>query len=305
MTFDPIAIIGAGAVGAYYGARLAQAGADVHFFTRSDCAPIRAHGLRVQSFVGDFTLDSVNVYDDTAAMPKSKLIIVSLKATAQADYVRLVRPVVREDSIILCLQNGLGNEQILADAFGADRVLGAIAYTCINRVGPGEIAHTAHGKLRIGEFGSHSVTRAEQIAEMWRRAKVPADAVSDLRRFRWHKLVWNIPFNGWGAAMDLHTEALLATPTGAQLVRDTMQEVVDAAAALGMTFEPDLIDDQIAKTREMAAYQSSMQLDRQQQRGMEIDAIITEPLRQAERAGVRVPLIRTLDRLLRAIPSRG
>src|SRR5688572_9045526 len=98
MTFDPIAIIGAGAVGAYYGARLAQHGADVHFFTRGDYGAVREQGLRVQSFVGDFALQPVNVYADTAAMPKAKLVIVALKATAQRDYVRLVKPVVADDS---------------------------------------------------------------------------------------------------------------------------------------------------------------------------------------------------------------
>lgn len=301
MTLDPIAVVGAGAVGAYYGARLAQHGADVHFYTRSDAAAIREHGLRVQSFAGDFDLKPVQVYDDTAKMPPARLIIVALKATARRDYVRLVRPIVRDDSIIVCLQNGLGNEEIFADAFGADRVLGAIAYTCINRIGPGQITHTAHGKLRIGEFASRRTTRAQQLADLWRSAQVPADAVEDLRRFRWHKLVWNIPFNGWGAALDLHTAALLAMPTGIQLVRDTMQEVIDAAAALGMTFEPNIIDDQIAKTLEMAAYHSSMQLDRQHRRPMEIDAIFGEPIRQAEAAGVKVPLIRMIERLLRTV----
>ncbi|MGC4032307.1 MAG: 2-dehydropantoate 2-reductase [Tepidisphaeraceae bacterium] len=302
MSFKRIAVIGAGAVGAYYGGRLAEHGHDVSFFTRSDFAALRERGLRVKSVHGDFTLANPNVYDDTAAMPSADLVIVSLKATAKADYVRLVRPVVHDQSVIVCLQNGLGNEDVFADAFGNHRVFGGIAYTCINRIGPGDISHTAHGRVRVGAFRESPFPVAQQIADMMKAANIIAEAVEDLKWFRWQKLLWNIPFNGWGAALDLHSAAILRNAGGEQLIRDTMAEVQRAAAAVGVTLDQSLVDANIKQTREMGDYHSSMQLDRQAGRAMEIDAVIAEPLRQARAAGEgELPLISTMQRCLEAL----
>ncbi|HEX8323217.1 MAG TPA: ketopantoate reductase C-terminal domain-containing protein, partial [Tepidisphaeraceae bacterium] len=172
-----------------------------------------------------------------------------------------------------------------ADAFGDRRVLGAIAYTCINRVGPAEIDHTAHGLVRIGAFANADPATAEAVAALMRDARIDAAAVNDLHHYRWQKLVWNIPFNGWGAVMDRHTQQLLDTPGGERLIRDTMEEVVRAAAAVGVALEAGIADDQIGRTRQMGAYHSSMQLDRQAGRAMEVDAVVAEPLRRAKAAG--------------------
>jgi 2-dehydropantoate 2-reductase len=290
-----IAVIGAGAVGAYYGGRLAQAGSDVSFYTRGGAAELRTGGLHVSSCAGDFDLTAVRAFDDVAAIGRADLIIVSLKSTAAGSYVDLVRPLVGDDSAILCMQNGLGNEEVFADAFGPERVMGAIAYTCINRVSAGRILHTAHGLLRIGEFASRKMDRAQSIAAMFRAAKVPAEAVEDLRHYRWEKLVWNIPFNGWGAALDLHTAQLLATAAGLRLIRETMAEVIRAAKSVGVLLKDSHIDFEISRTREMGDYHSSMQLDRQHHRGLETQAILAEPLKLATAAGDGdLPLMTTL-----------
>ena len=248
MSLGRIAVIGAGAVGGYYGGRLAAAGHAVDFFTRSDAAAFKEQGLHVRSVHGDFTIERPSVFDDTSKMPTADLVVVALKATAIADYVRLIRPLVHDRSIVLCLQNGLGNEEIFAEAFGDDRVLGAIAYTCINRVGPGEIEHTAEGLVRVGAFGRADPATAEAIAATMRGANIDAKAVADLHHFRWHKLVWNIPFNGWGAALDRHTAQLLATPDGEGLIRETMAEVVRAAASVGVRLDEGLVDQQVDRT---------------------------------------------------------
>ena len=303
MNVRRIAVIGAGAVGAYYGGRLTQAGHVVDFFSRSDAGVLRSHGLRVRSVDGDFTIASPGVFDDVAGMPPADVVIVALKATARADYVRLVRPVLHDGSIIVCLQNGLGNEEVFASAFGDNRVLGGIAYTCINRVGAGEIVHTAEGRVRVGPYGRAGLDAAESVAGMMRDANIQAEAVADLHFFRWQKLAWNIPFNGWGAALDRHTAELLATPGGGALIRDTMAEVLSAARSVGVDLGGDaLIDDQIARTHRMGEYHSSMQLDRQAGRAMEIDAVVAEPLRQAKAAGCGpLPMIEVMLRCLQAV----
>ena len=148
-----IVILGTGALGAYYGGRLAQHGHDVHFHTRSDAAAIRARGLIVESVRGDFAIaaDRVRVYDDVAAMPKADLVIVTLKCTARPHYRELLEPLVHDRTRVLCLQNGLGNEEAFAEIVGRERVMGGIAFVCINRVAPGHARHSSHGQIKLGE----------------------------------------------------------------------------------------------------------------------------------------------------------
>src|ERR1700683_5312070 len=151
---DPIiAVIGGGAVGGYYGARLIQHGHRVHLLTASDCGHIQKFGMKISSRDGDFSLKpgQVNAYDDPQKMPKADLVVVTLKTTANHRMWELVEPVVKNETVILTLQNGLGNEELLSGLFGRERVIGGMAFVCINRVGPGEISHTDHGLIKIGE----------------------------------------------------------------------------------------------------------------------------------------------------------
>ncbi|MFT3788060.1 MAG: 2-dehydropantoate 2-reductase [Tepidisphaeraceae bacterium] len=307
-----IAILGTGAVGAYYGGRLAQHGHDVHFYARSDAAAIRQRGLIVESFRGDFTIpaDRVHVYDDVTKMPRADLVIVTLKATAKPQYRELITPLLHDRTRVLCLQNGFGNEEAFAEVVGRERVMGAIAFVCINRVGPGHAKHTSHGLVKLGEFAGPLTDDSRRLVQWMVDSNIEAQAVDDLRRIRWEKLVWNIPFNGFGAALDLHTAGLLRSADGVSLVRATMHEVVKAGRAVGVDLRDDVIERLIETTYAAGDYHTSMQLDRQSGRAMEVDAILAEPIRQAEAAGCRdLPRMKALLEALRVVdgattPSR-
>jgi 2-dehydropantoate 2-reductase len=164
---DSIAIVGAGAVGGYYGARLAQHGRVVHFLLRSDYTAVKQHGLEIKSCDGDFFLppDRLNVYDRASQMPVVDLVVVTLKTTSNHQFAELISPLLGPATCILTLQNGLGNEQSLADLFGKQRILGGLAFTCINRTRPGQIHHMDHGTIRLGEFSSGPTPRAHEIAK--------------------------------------------------------------------------------------------------------------------------------------------
>src|SRR5690242_11504887 len=138
MSKESFAIIGAGAVGSYYGARLVQGGQDVHFLVRSDYDALRSRGMQVRSCAGDFHLPSeqLNVYRDPREMPKVDWVIVALKTTSNHLFEPLIRPLLKDSTAIVTIQNGLGNEEALAKLFGSQRILGGVAFTCINRVGP-------------------------------------------------------------------------------------------------------------------------------------------------------------------------
>ncbi len=309
-THDPkalsIAVVGAGAVGGYYGARLAQHGHDVHFLLRSDYDVVRRRGFVVQSHDGDFNLapDQLHVYNDASKLPPVDLVIVALKTTSNAALGSLVAPMLKSDTAILTLQNGLGNERYLSDLFGAHRVLGGLAFVCINRTGPGEIRHTDHGMIRLGEFvGPSDSPRAQQICAMFQASKVHCQVLPDLNLGRWEKLVWNVPFNGLGAALDTPTDVLLRTEDGRALVAGLMHEVVRAARALGIGLSETVVNHQIERTRTMGGYRTSMQIDRQERRPMEVEAILGEPLRAGRAVGVEMPLLEMLYRLVRLVNS--
>jgi 2-dehydropantoate 2-reductase len=298
---DPvIAVIGAGAVGGYYGARLIQHGHRVHLLTPSDCESIRKNGMTIRSRDGDFSLGpgEVRAYANPSKMPKADLVVVTLKTTANDRMGELVSPVLKEDSIILTLQNGLGNEELLSMLFGAERVLGGMAFVCINRTGPGEISHTDHGMIRIGEPKGGVSERARKIARLFSESKVPCDVLEDLTFGRWDKLVWNVPFNGLGAALDLTTDQLIGSKEGLDLVRRLCGEVIEACKPLGVQFKLNVIEEKIRHTQTMGAYKTSMQIDRQMGRAMEIEAIIGRPLQVAKENGVATSYMEMLYGIL-------
>lgn len=295
--FRTISVVGAGALGGYYGGRLAQHGHDVHFLLRGDYDAVRASGLTVKSIDGDFTLppDRVRAHRDVREMPKSDLVLVTIKSTANDQLPALVAPLLHETTTIVTLQNGLGNEDLLADQFGPHRVLGGMAFVCINRVAPGVIHHTDHGLIRLGEFSGGRSARAETIAAMFNAARIRTNVLDDLRYGRWEKLVWNVPFNGLGALLDATTDKLIGDEThGLPLVRALMGEVVAAANANGVALPAAVIEQKIDATRTMGAYRSSMQVDRQQGRAMEVEAIFGQPLRAARAGGVATPHLEML-----------
>jgi len=302
-----IAIVGAGAVGGYYGARLAQHRHDVHFLLRSDYDAIRRDGWTIRSIAGDFRLapGQTQIYKDVREMPRCDLVIVTLKTTANDQFERIVGPLLKDDTAILTLQNGLGNEDRLAELFGPQRVLGGLAFVCANRLAPGVIHHIDHGMIRVGEFGGGSSERASRIARIFQSSNVPCEMLDDLRCGRWSKLVWNVPFNGLGAVLNLTTDRLIDDPAGVQLLSAIMREVIAAAEQLGMNMPADMVDRMMRHTQTMGAYRSSMQIDRQAARPMEVEAILGEPLRQAAKAAVPTPCLEMLYRLVKLVDNHS
>lgn len=301
---DPVVcIIGTGAVGGYYGARLAQHGRNVHFLLRGDYDAVRRRGWIIKSCDGDFALPpgTVHVYDDPRKMPAADLVIVTLKTTANRQFEPLIRPLLKSNNAILTLQNGLGSEEQLAALFGAERILGGMAFTCINRVAPGEIHHLAEGWIRIGEFNGGRSERADQIARLFTSSGIDCQVLESLRQGRWEKLTWNIPFNGLGAVLDYTTDRLIATEHGRSVVSALIEETASAARALGVHLPADIAQRQIDKTYPMGAYQTSMQVDRREGRPMEVEAILGEPLRQGRAANVSMPRLEALYDLAKIV----
>jgi len=296
-----IGIIGAGALGLYYGAMLQRAGNEVRFLLRRDFAAISTGGLKVFSLNGDFSLPEVKGFQNAVEIGRVDLVLVGLKTFANQDLVELVRPLLGQETAILTLQNGLGNEDLLATAFGAERVLGGVAFLCSNRGEPGEVHHLGEGRIRLGESTGGASDRCRQIAELFCAAGVPCEASDDLTRIRWEKLVWNIPFNGLCALTGKTVTDLLRHPPTRQLVASMMREVI-AAANLQKIKSPIDAEPFIARLLEMSdamtGYRPSMMIDRTESRPLELDAIYAIPLQRATKAGAAMQQVDMLHCLL-------
>jgi 2-dehydropantoate 2-reductase len=296
-----IAVVGAGALGLYYGALLQRAGHEVHFLLRRDYTAIRHAGLQVRSVAGDFALFPVLAHRDSRDIGPVDLVLVGLKTFANQVMVDLIRPLVDARTMLLTLQNGLGNEELLAEAFGAQRTLGGVAFLCANRGEPGTVLHLGEGRIRLGEFSGGLSTRAQHLAERFSAVGAPCEAVSDLIRARWEKLVWNIPFNGLCTLTGKDVTELLAHPPSRALVKQLMEEVVTAANRQGLQKSidgPQFIERMLEMSDRMDHYQPSMMLDRLAGRPLELNAIYDIPLQRAAAQGVDMTRVAMLHALL-------
>ena len=296
-----IAVVGAGALGIYYGARLQRAGNDVRFLMRRDFDAVVRGGLRVTSPEGDFHLDRVQAFRTTEEMGEVDVVLVGLKTFDNDGLVELVRPLMKGSAAVLTLQNGLGNEELLAGAFGVERVLGGVAFLGANRGPPGTVHHLGKGQIRLGEARPGLTARARELAALFVAACVRCEPVADLARARWEKLVWNIPFNGLCALTGQTTDRLVAHPATYREVVGLMHEVIAGANAQGLT-EPIDRDASVAAMMEQTAglgvYRPSMMIDRLEGRTLELGSIYAIPLERAAARGVEMVRVRMLHALL-------
>jgi len=296
-----IGVIGSGALGLYYGAMLQRAGHQVLFLLRSDYRTIKEQGLQVHSTNGDFSLPRVAGFQSAEQIGSVDLVLVGLKTFANKHLTELIGPLIGKETAILTLQNGLGNEELLAETFPAEQILGGVAFLCSNRGEPGHVHHLGEGRIRLGEFSGGLSPRSLSFAEMFSQAGVPCEAIGDLRKARWEKLIWNIPFNGMSALTEKNVNQLLAHPPSRSLIQKIMKEVVAAANAQQLS-EPvngeHFIDHMIHMTEKMYNYCPSMMIDRLEKRPLELTAIYAIPLQLAAQTGIPMPRTEMLYSLL-------
>jgi 2-dehydropantoate 2-reductase len=204
--------------------------------------------------------------------------------------------------------NGLGLEEHFADWFGAGRVFGGLAFTCINRGKPGYIHHMAYGTVTIGHF-QDSPAELKAGLSLWSGSKVQVVPAPSLLRARWEKLCWNIPFSGLCvAAGGITTDRVLQDPGLHAAAHDLMEEVIQAGNAdlesHGETVRIDrdsMIDSMFSRTSTMGAYRPSTMIDYVDGKAMEIEYMFAEPLRRAKSLGLQVPRLTLLSALLNSL----
>ena len=295
------AIIGTGAIGGFYGARLDKAGFEVHFLLHTDYQYVVDHGLTIDSCDGNFTLPSPKVYDSTSEMPQCDVVIVALKTTQNHLLPSLLPPLLKPDTIILLIQNGIGVEADVQQLFPSQPIAAGMAFICSAKAGPGHINHQFYGNINIGNYSCHNPQRYNQMLADFRAAGIGAADVEYLEA-RWKKAVWNMPFNGMTVALNTTTNRLLSCESTHCLIYDQMLEVIGAAQALGVeNLDTRFADKMIANTIKMPPYSPSMKLDFDFHRPMEINYLYTRPIAEARAAGFAMPKLEMLEAELKFI----
>lgn len=298
------AIIGTGAVGGYYGGRLAHAGNEVHFLLHSDYDHVREHGLQVDSCDGSFHLDNPNIYRSTTDMPQVDVVIVALKTTRNHVLKELLPPLLHPETLVLLIQNGIGPEPKLQQQFPGLYLAAGLAFICSAKTEPGRVNHQCYGSINIGNYSCKNQQIIDQLILDFTEAGIKAASI-EYHEARWKKAVWNMPFNGMTVVMNAQTDQLLANPATMQLIRRQMMEVIGAAQALGVKgLDESFADRMIEMTLSMTPYSPSMKLDYDFHRPMEIDYLYSNAIAEAHRVGYAMPCLEMLEAQLRFLQEK-
>ena len=288
-------IIGAGAIGGYYGSKLAYSGQEVHFLSHSDYQFVREHGMLVDSCDGSFHLEHVNVYQYSADMPKCDVVIVGLKTINNHLLPELLPPLLHEKTVVVLIQNGIGVETDVQQMFPEVQLVAGLAFICSAKTEPGHVNHQCYGSINLANYSCKDENLFDNIINDFTNAAIPTASVP-YDEARWKKAVWNMPFNGMTVALNTQTDLLLKNPATRQLIRDMMAEVVGAAQHQGITgLDEAFIDKMIDMTDNMTPYSPSMKLDYDFHRPMEIYYIYSRPIQIAREAGFPMPNLEMLE----------
>ena len=306
-----IAVIGAGAVGCYYGARLAEAGHDVRFLLHGDVDAVRRDGFHLTSHLGDLHLPSPTVAEsaqDLAADGAVDWLLVTLKSCDLGQTAALANPLLGADTRVLAIIDGIGIEDELAEMLRRYGIFGGLGFIGVGLPRPGRIMHREFGALEIGHHGDDADALDDAVA-LWEATVVAARPTDCLMRARWHKMLWDVPFNGLSvAAAGANSDYILETPALRDFARRVMDEIaVLANADLAAKGLPRIEDTDAACERAVRLMGTTEKhippagVEFVRQRPLEVEAMFDRPLRRAEELGIEMPLTGVLAALVRRL----
>ena len=303
-----ILTVGAGAVGAYFTGRLAQAGADVSVVVRSDYDAVKTNGFEILSDLGNFHFQPSGVYRSAAEYPgAADYVFLTSKFFPETDEAAMLSPALKDPRTTLVLiQNGIGIENRLAEVFPSCEILSSIAYIGATRLEPGIVRQKGASDLKFGRFGGGDSASGRRLEALFSEAEgVQATFVENIAWFRWSKLLWNLPYNPVSVlAGGLDTSRMTDRGPLEALTRALMEEVRLVAAAEGIDLPESLIDQNVEFTRAFPPYKTSMLVDFEAGRRMEVEAILGNVYRLAEKHHLSVPHMQTCYTLLAALAQK-
>jgi 2-dehydropantoate 2-reductase len=299
------AILGSGAVGGYYGAKLARAGHDVIFVARgAHLAAIREHGLRIKSpMLGDFTVQA-RAESDTTRIGPVDAVVLAVKAYDTAGAVAMIPPLLGEHTSVLTLQNGVDSVDELAAALGEAPIVGGTTYIATALASPGIIEQTGtHRRIVLGEVFGELPRLSERVSRLQNAlagADIQAEAVADGRIPIWEKFTFLVSLAGFTGASRLPVGAIWSDDHCRAQFLDGCREVERVARAEGVPIAADIIDRITSYVAGIpATMRSSLLIDLSQGKRIEVEALHGAVVRRAARVGVPVPIMSTLYAVLK------
>jgi 2-dehydropantoate 2-reductase len=302
-----IAIVGTGALGGWYAGLLAETGHEVHCLARSDHETITRDGLTLRNKGAQRIVRVASAAPEASAIGPCDLVVVTLKSTSNDALPRLLGPLLGPATLVVTLQNGMGNVEALAKLLPSERIVAGLCFVCINRVAPAIIDTSLAGYVRMAAAAGPINPAVERCVEVFASAGVDCQAETSLEAVLWKKLCWNIPFNGLSiVGGGITTDLILADPALNERAYLLMKEVQAAALARGHGFEDAHVKRQFVVTVGMGPYRPSSLIDFLEGRDVEVEGIWGEPLRRGLAAGVPMPETqRLIDDIRMRLAARG
>ena len=308
MTDTPrVLIVGAGAIGSFYGAILARGGASVEAVSRSEADVIREQGFRINSQdMGDLSFRPDAVYQSVEEVTTPpEFVLLSVKVLDDLDRAALIRPAVGPETVIVLVENGIDIERPIKEAFPDNPLVSGLAFVAVSRTGTAQSEHKAYGRLVIGEYPAGAGDACQRFSALLEAGGVNCPISDSLVTERWRKAVWNAAFNPVSViAGGATTTTMLDAPGGEEFMVTLMEEICAVAAASGHPLDPELPQKAIPGTRKMPPYHNSMALDFLNGRPMEVEAILGNVIRAAEEHGVDIPHLESVYRITKMAQQR-
>ena len=288
---DKVAVIGAGAVGGYYGGALARAGLDVALICRgAHRDKIVADGLYVESNWGNYTVHPQATPDSNEVGPVD-LVLYAVKLYSNPEAIPLIKPLLGENTVVVPVQNGTESAAIIANVYGWDRVVAGTTYIEAGRKGLGHIEQAgATARIAFGEQDGSRTTRIDRIESILSQEGVQVEVSADIRKTLWSKLILVAAVGTIMAASRGNYVQILENPEGERSVRTVMEEIQAVGESEGVTFDDGLIDGHISGARDEAAeLMASLQIDLEAGNPLEIDDLLGAVIRKGHESGVAIP----------------
>ncbi|MGH7256097.1 MAG: ketopantoate reductase family protein, partial [Nitrospirales bacterium] len=301
---NQVMMVGAGAVGGFFGAHLAMHHSKVSFLLRpGTLQAVRERGVTIKSATGTFTVHPPAAADPRE-LPIPDLIILAVKAYDLDATVAQLEPVLTPQTVVLTLQNGVDTEDRILARLQRDCVIGGVAYIYSRIAEPGVIEHFKKGHLVVGELMGHQSERLSRVVNLFKTAGIPCQVSGDIRRAKWEKMCWNCVFNPLTVLINDRVAKALDHPELLGTIRQIVEEVVAVAAGVKVPLAENMADRVIQWAQEIRDIHTSMYDDWKAGRPTEIEMLNGYVVRRARELGIPVPLNEALTGLIKVITER-
>ena len=295
-----IAIMGAGAVGGFFGAKLVAASYDVAFIARgAHLAAMQREGLIIESFAGNLHVRDALFTDDPTDVGIADLILFSVKSHETESAAQALEPMVGEKTVILSLQNGVDNADKIAHIWGVRRTLAGVVYIGSQLSYPGTIKHSAGGRIVFGELDDrvHETTKA--VEQVLSSAQIPYEINTEIRKAQWQKLLWNAPFCAISCLARATAKEIAESDSLTMLALDCMAEVKEAANTVSIDLDPALFDETLNFSSSLGEFKPSMLQDLEAGKPLEFEAFNGIVVSLLQQAGKQAPTNQVFYRVLK------